>query len=89
VTYTNKQLLVNAIDLLTRYGMYTCDMEDWNRRADTNMTWLHLHRSIQIAYQSHLQKGAPTAAQGGYTNRYAGLFVEDEVSNRDTAETIA
>ncbi len=31
VPYTNEQLLMNVIDLLTRCRMYTRDMEDWDR----------------------------------------------------------
>jgi hypothetical protein len=68
VPYTYKQLLMNAIDLLTRCGMNTPDMEDWDRRVDTNKTWLHLCPFIQTAYQRRLQTVATTAAQGRYTN---------------------
>jgi hypothetical protein len=87
--YTEEQLLMNVINLLTHCSMYRCDMEDWDRRADTNKTWLHLHPFIQTAYQCCLQTCANmAAAQGGYTNRYACLFAEDEVSNDDNTESI-
>jgi hypothetical protein len=69
VPYTYTQLLMNVINLLTLCGMYTRDMEDWDRRADANKTWLHLCPFIQMAYQHCLKTGATMAAQGGYTNR--------------------
>jgi hypothetical protein len=31
VPYTNKQLLINVINLLTHCGIYMRDMEDWDR----------------------------------------------------------
>ncbi len=80
---------MNIINLLKCCGMYTRDMEDWDRRADTNKTWLHLHPFIQMAYQRHLQTGATNAVQGGYTNRYVGLSAEDDVSDDSMTKTIA
>jgi hypothetical protein len=55
VPYTDKQLLTNVINLLTCSGLYTRNMEDWDRRADTNRTWLHPRPFIQMAYQRCLQ----------------------------------
>jgi hypothetical protein len=89
VPYIDEQLLMNIINLLAHCGMYTHKMEDWDRRADANKAWLHLRLFIQTAYQSCLQTGDTMAAQGGYTNRYGGLSAEDEVSDKDMAETIA
>jgi hypothetical protein len=57
-------------------------------KADTEKTWWHLHSFIQTEYQCHLQTGATTAAQGGYINWFAVLFVEDEVFNDNTTKTI-
>jgi hypothetical protein len=42
-----------------------------------------------LLFHPNCISGATTTAQGRYTNRYAGLSAEDEVSNNDTAETIA
>ncbi len=89
VPYIDKQLLMNVINLLVRCRMCTRNMEDWDRRADANKIWLHLCPLVQTAYQCCLQTGATTAAHGGYINRYKGLSTEDDVSNNDTAETIA
>ncbi len=71
VPYTDKQLLMNLINLLTRCGMYMHNMKDWDRKPDTDKTWLHLHPFIQTAYQRHLQtvplrqhkEGTPTGLQ--------------------------
>jgi hypothetical protein len=41
--------------------------ENWNRRANTKQTWLHLRPFIHMAYQRRLQTGVTTAVQGGYT----------------------
>jgi hypothetical protein len=89
VPYTDKQLFMDVINLLTHCRMYMHNMGDWDRRADADKIWLHLHPFIQMAYQRHLQTGNTTAAQGDYTNRYTGLSAEDEVYGNDTAETIA
>jgi hypothetical protein len=87
--YTDKQLWMNVIDLLMCCRMYLLDVKDQDRRTDTKKTWLHLCSFIQKTYQHRLQTGATTAAQGGYTNRYAGIFTEDDVSANNRAETIA
>ncbi len=49
--YTDKQLLMNVIALLMRCGMYTPDMEDWDRKPNADKTWIHLRLFIQKAYQ--------------------------------------
>jgi hypothetical protein len=36
VPYTDKQLLMNVIDLLPRCGMYTRDMEDCDRKPEAD-----------------------------------------------------
>ena len=94
VKYTDEQLLMNVIDLLTRCGIYQRDLEDWERKADTNKTWLNLRPFIQEAYQRHLASGMTTAAQGGYSsrNRFTALTTEEAGNNdasNNTAETIA
>ncbi len=79
---------MNVIGLLTQWGLCMRNMEDWDRRADADKTWLHLRPFIQMAHQHCLQTGATTAAQGGYTNRYVGLSAKDNISNDDTTKTI-
>jgi hypothetical protein len=88
--YTNKQIL-NVINLLMCCGMYVHDMEDYDRWADTNKTWLHLSPFIQMAYQRPLQMGASTTMQGGYssTNRFASLPTAADVSNDNITKTVA
>jgi hypothetical protein len=44
VKYTNKQLLMNVINLLTQCGLYQRDLEDWGRKPDAEKTWLNLRR---------------------------------------------
>jgi hypothetical protein len=64
VKYSNEQLLMNVIDLLTRCGLYQCDLEDWDRKPNTNKMWLNLRPFIQEAYQRHLASGTMMAGQG-------------------------
>jgi hypothetical protein len=73
VKYSNKQLLMNIIDLLTRCSLYQQDLEDWDSKPNANKTWLNLCPFIQEAYQHCLASGTMTAGQGGYTscNRFA------------------
>lgn len=94
VKYTDEQLLMNVIDLLTRCGIYQRDLEDWERKDDADKTWLNLRPFIQDAYQRRLASGMMTAAQGGYSsrNRFAALTTGeagDDDASDDTADTIA
>ena len=95
VKYTNEQLLMNVIGLLTRCGIYQRNLDDWDRKPDADKTWLSLRSFIQEAYQCRLASGTMTAGQGGYEsrNRFAALTVDGtaitkEGSNDNTAETI-
>jgi hypothetical protein len=36
VKYTDEQLLMNVIDLLTRCGLYQHNLEDWDQKSDAN-----------------------------------------------------
>jgi hypothetical protein len=92
VPYTQEQLLMNAIDLLQQCGLYTRDLDDWDRRPEATKTWLHIRPFIQEAYQRRLHSGAITTGMSGYStpNRFAGLSMNmDEDSDDDTAETLA
>jgi hypothetical protein len=86
---------MNVIDLLTRCDLYQRDLKDWDRKPNTNKTWLNLHPFIQEAYLRRLASGTMTAGQGGYTscNRFASFqannATDNNVSDDDTAETIA
>jgi hypothetical protein len=50
VKYTNQQLLMNVIDLLTRCGLYQHNLEHWDRKPKANKTWINLHPFIQEEY---------------------------------------
>jgi hypothetical protein len=95
VKYSNKQLLMNVIDPLTRCGLYQCNLEDWDCKPDTNKTWLNLRPFIQEAYQHCLALGTIMAGQGGYTscNRFAPFqannATDGNILDDNTAETIA
>ena len=90
VPFTIEQLLMNAVDLFTRCGLYARDMDDWERKPSTDQTYFLLRPFIQAAYQRRLTLGAVTAVASGYStgNRFAGLTTEDDVSDDGTAETI-
>jgi hypothetical protein len=90
VPFTVEQLLVNAVDLFTRTGLYARDMDDWERKPLTDQTYFNLRPFIQAAYQRRLTSGTVTASAGGYGsgNRFAGLSTEDDVSDDGTAETV-
>jgi hypothetical protein len=92
VKYTNEQLLMNVINLLTRCGLYQRNLEDWECKPDAGKTWLNLRPFIQEAYQRCLASGQMTTSQGGYTspNRFVAFTnaTNKEVSEDDTAETI-
>jgi hypothetical protein len=91
VKYTNQQLLMNFIDLLTQFGLYQCNLEDWDCKPEADKTWINQCPFIQEVYQCCLQLGTVTASQGGYAsqNRFAGFTATDEedISNDDTAKT--
>jgi hypothetical protein len=46
IKYTNKQLLMNVIDLLTRCGLYQRNLDDWDCKPDAKKTWLNLRPFI-------------------------------------------
>ena len=57
VPYTPEQFLMNVVDLLHQCRIYTRDLEDWDRCADSDKTWMHIRPFIQEAYQQRLQLG--------------------------------
>ncbi len=94
VKYTDEQLLMNVINLLTRCDLYQRDLNDWDCKPDTEKTWLNLRPFIQEAYQRCLASKNMTTGQGGYAscNRFVGFVNnagEDDVLDDDTAKTIA
>ncbi len=86
---------MNVIDLLTRYGLYQCNLKDWDHKPNANKTWLNLRPFIQEAYQHCLALGTMMAGQGGYTSRncfapfQANNTTDGNILDDDTAETIA
>jgi hypothetical protein len=94
VPYTSEQMMMNIINLLMRSGMFVQDLEDWDCKPSVDQTWIYLCPFIQKLYQQCIMLGTMTSAQGGYMlqggNCFAGLTAkEDDVSDNDTAETIA
>ena len=90
VPFTVEQLLVNAVDLFTRTGLYARDMDNWERKPLADQTYFNLRPFIQAAYQRLLTSGTVIASAGGYglNNCFAGLSTEDDVSDDGTAETV-
>ena len=92
VPFTTQQLLMNAVDLLTRCGMlYARDVDSWERKPIADQTYFLLQRPfIQAASQRRLTSGAVTAAASSYStgNCFAGLTTEDDVSDDGTAKTV-
>jgi hypothetical protein len=95
IKYSDEQLLMNVNDLLTRCSLYQRDLEDWDRKPDSNKMWLNSRPFIQEAYQHCLTLDTMMAGQGGYTscNRFAPFeannATDDDVLDNDTVETIA
>ncbi len=91
--YTNQELLMNVINLLTQSGLYQCNLEDWDRKPKPDKTWINLCPFIREVYQRCLQSGTMTAGQGGnaFQNCFAGLTATDKeyVSGNYTAKSIA
>jgi hypothetical protein len=91
VKYTDKQLLMNVIDLLTQCRIYHCDLDNWGRKPDADKTYYNLRPFIQAAYQCCLSSETMTAGQGGYAshNPFVGLTQEEaNGSNNDTVGTM-
>ncbi len=88
--YTTRQLLLNALDLIARCGLYQRNIEDWERKPLGNQTWINLHPFIQKAYQRCLTSGMITSTQSGYaqSNRFASLTTNKD-SDDNAADTIA
>jgi hypothetical protein len=90
VPYTAKQLLMNIVDLLTHFGIYACDMDNWECKPDANKTHVSLGPFTQAAYQHPLASGIISATQSGYAlnNRFSGLTTADDVSDDGTTKII-
>jgi hypothetical protein len=69
--YKTQQLLQNALDLIARYGLYQCDIEDWEQKPIGNQMWINLCPFIQEAYQQCLLSGTITSTQSGYAQSNA------------------
>ncbi len=68
VPFTNEQMLMNIINLLTGLGLYRRDMDNWDWKPNANKTYLLLCPFIQDAYQCHLSSGAMTTSQGAISS---------------------
>jgi hypothetical protein len=84
-------MLMNVVNLFTQAGIYARDMNNWDWKVNNAKTYLLFRPFIQDAYQRRLTSGPFTTGQGGYAsfNRFAGLTTNNDISNNDTAETIA
>ncbi len=88
VPFTTEQLLMNADDLFTRSGLYTWDMDDWERKSAVDQTYFNLRPFIQAAYQRRITSGTVTSTSGYNTvNWFAGQSTDDNVSDDGTAGT--
>jgi hypothetical protein len=47
VPYTSEQMMMNAINLLTRSGIFMQDLKDWDRKPSADQTWINLRPFIQ------------------------------------------
>jgi hypothetical protein len=84
--YTTQELLLNALDLIARCGLYQCYIEDWECKPLTKQTWINLCPFTQEAYQRHLTSGTITSTHGGYAqnNCFASLATnKDSDSNTE------
>jgi hypothetical protein len=73
-------LLLNALGLIARCGLYQRNIEDWEQKPLADHMWTNLHPFIQETYQQR---------QSGYaqSNRFASLATSKD-SDNDTADTI-
>jgi hypothetical protein len=90
VPYTSEQLLMNVVDLFTRLGIYTCNMDNWECKTEANKTYVNLCLFIQATYQHHLASSVITAMQSSYSsnNCFAGLTTKDNILENGQADTI-
>jgi hypothetical protein len=90
VSCTTEQMLMNIVDLFTCCSLYSCNMDNWDQKPNANKTYLLFSPFIQDTYQRCYASGTITASQGGYStaNPFVGLTAKDNVSDKDTAETI-
>ncbi len=64
-------------------------MDNWERKAKADKTYVNLCPFIQDAYQCCLASGVITAMQSGYAsnNHFTGLTTKDDVLDSSTADT--
>ncbi len=94
----DKQLVLTAICLLLRTGLYVRMFKDWDLLAKVNQTWIKLCHIIQEAFQHHLNATAPTSGHHGYApplpymmNNTFGALGHTGKDNKDdsSADTMA
>jgi hypothetical protein len=65
-SYTDQQLINNAICLLLTTGLYVRPFEEWDRLVPAAQTWVPICTLIQEAFQCRLNATVPTAGHHGY-----------------------
>jgi hypothetical protein len=87
VPYTTEQLLMNVVNLFTRLGIYSRNMDNWERKPDAKKTYFNLHPFIQAMYQCCFASGVVTTTQSVYASNssFASLTTKDNVSDNGTA----
>jgi hypothetical protein len=65
-SYTDRQLINNAIPLHLTTGICQHPFEEWDRLTVPNQTWIALRSLIQEVFQRQLNATAPTAGYHGY-----------------------
>jgi hypothetical protein len=79
--YTAQQLLNNAVRLLLQCGLYSRDIEDWDRKTASNKIWTNVKTFVQECYTRRLNTTNITAGLPGYVqNAFAAL---GKISNKD------
>jgi hypothetical protein len=89
-SYTDRQLINNAIRLLLTTGLYIRAFEKWDRLFPGAQTWIEFCCLIQEAFQRCLNATAPMAGGQGYAPAYhQNAFGILGTNNSDDKESLA
>jgi hypothetical protein len=94
ITYTDCQLINNAIRLLLTTGLYQRPFEEWDRLLPAFQTWITLQALIQEAFQWRFNATTPTAGHHRYApphlyqqNVFGILGMADDDNEANTVTT--
>jgi hypothetical protein len=76
--YTDKQIMIRALTLVSKTGLYADDLKDWKKRSENRQTWRHFQK-FMLKAQTEFRQQQTTNKQIGYGLQAAKMEVTAEL----------